>query len=156
MTQMTSPDYRWCFSNPIETAFGRHSFSTIRGGLARRSLGEGERPRLHPSPSHSCPFVSIRGSPARVGPRAQQTKGPRDRIRVNPRPSVVTTPRSDTGAHHDHPSLEQKTGKFGKAYRRFLIRDTSEIRGQSRGAIRKRLRLYGRRHRPGSPDPGYK
>jgi len=52
--------------------------------------------------------------------------------------------------------LEQKIGKFGKAYRRFLIRDIGEIRGQSRGAIRKRLRPYGRRHRPGSPDPGYK
>ena len=77
----------------------------------------------------SCPFVSIRGSPAGKGPKAQRTKGSRDRIRVNPRPSVVATSRSDTGAHHEPHRLEQKHGKFGKAYRRFLIRDIREIRG---------------------------
>jgi len=69
---------------------------------------------------------------------------------------VVSTPRSDTGARQDDPSVEQKIGKIGKTLRHLLISDIGEIRGQSRGAIRKRLRPYGRRHRPGSPDPGYK
>jgi hypothetical protein len=61
-----------------------------------------------------------------------------DRIRVNPRPSVVSTPRSDTGAHHDQPSLEQKPGKFRETCHRFLIRDIGEIRGQKslRGNLR--------------------
>ena len=66
--------------------------------------------------------MSIRGSLAR--------KDPRDRIRVNPRPSAVATPQRDTGAHHEPHRLEQKHGKFGEACRRFLIRDIREIRSQ--------------------------
>ncbi len=108
MTQMTNPDSCWCFSKPIGNAFGRHSFSTIRGG----------RPRLHqaaPIRVPSCPFVV----PSLV--RVRGHNGPQDRIRVNPCPSVVATPRSDSGAHHEPRRLEQKHRKFGKAYRRPLI-----------------------------------
>jgi hypothetical protein len=42
---------------------------------------------------------------------------------------VVANPRSDTEARYEPHRLEQKTGKFGKACRRFLIRKISEIRG---------------------------
>ncbi len=61
----------------FENAFGRRTRRMIRGGLARRSLGVGGRPRLHP-----IPFVSLGVHSWLV------------RIRVDPCPSVVAASRS--------------------------------------------------------------
>ena len=109
-----------------------------------------------PGYTKPLPFVSLRvhswftRSGGSKGTTDQRTKGP------DPCESASIRgcpPRSDTGAHHEPHRLEQKTGKFGKACRRFLIRNIGEIRGQSRGAVRESLRPSRFQHDPRRARP---
>ena len=111
--------------------------------------------------------MSICGSPARedpragIGPRAQQAKGPREWIRVNP--SIRGCPLAEPfGSRHErHCGRPTFVTKHVRCSRGRLPAsggppsDHQELLPPSPG-LRRTRRRYVCRYSPGSPDPGYK